>query len=259
MHIYTSIFGYKVPTYGLLIVAGILVANAVALLCIKKKYKSDSLEDFLILEAYTLLGAFLGAKILYLIVSYKDIEWSEIWSPPYFNKVMQGGFVFYGGLTGGLLFLFLGAKIHKLSAYDYLRHYIFLIPLIHSFGRIGCYEAGCCYGVPYSGPGAVIFPENSFAPSEISLLPIQLIEAVFLVILAGAILFLQIYRSWKYTVEIYLASYGILRFILEFYRFDEKRGSVGVLSVSQWISLFFIVIAFFLLKKNEQREIRERN
>lgn len=249
MHVYTNILGREIPTYGLLIGNGVILANLIVLLYLMKKYKQDNLENFLILEAYTFLGAFIGAKFLYLLLSYQYINWDRILDIEYFNKVMQSGFVFYGGLLGGLLFLYIGGAIHKLPAGDYLRHYICMIPFIHSFGRIGCFEAGCCYGIPYSGYGAVVFPENCSAPAGIPLLPVQLIEAALLMGLAVIILILQIYKAWKYTIETYLISYGILRFVIEFFRFDEERGKAGVFSTSQIISVIVVGITVLVLRK----------
>lgn len=253
MHIYVNILGHKFTTYGLLIALGVILANLLALLYVMRKYEHDSPEDFLILEAYTFLGAFTGAKLLYMIISYKDIPWRDMKNIACLNQMMQVGFVFYGGLIGGIISLYLGGKVHHIPAFVYLKHYIFLIPFIHSFGRIGCFEAGCCYGVPYSGYGAVVFPADSLAPSGISLMPVQLIEAVCLMVLAVVILVLQLYRSWGSTVETYLAVYGVLRFILEFFRYDEARGDIGILSISQIISLLLIVMSILWIRRRKKR------
>lgn len=94
MHIYVEIYGHRIPTYGLLITIGVILANLIAIICMKRKYKKDCIEDFLIVEAYTMAGAFLGAKCLYLLVSYRDIDWENIFNIKYFNTLMQGGFVF---------------------------------------------------------------------------------------------------------------------------------------------------------------------
>ena len=154
-----------------MIASGVIVANLIAMFVLKK-IKLD-LNDFLILESYCFLGAFVGAKILYFIVSIDEIDWSRFFDIKYFNQLMLSGFVFYGGLIGGLLIILLGGKVHKIKSTEYIRNFVFLIPLIHSFGRIGCFWAGCCYGIPYKGIGAVIYPENSFAPSGINLFPVQ--------------------------------------------------------------------------------------
>ena len=238
MHLY---FGNtQIGTYGVIIAIGVVCANLVGLLWLRKHY-GDNLEEFIILESYTILGVFIGAKSLYLLICYRYIEWEKVLNAAYFNMLMKGGFVFYGGLIGGLIFLKLGGWIHKIPAEKYLRHYIALIPLVHAFGRIGCFEAGCCYGIPYTGIGAVIFPENSLAPSGISLFPIQLVEAMLLFILSLVLLFLEVSKKRKDIVEIYLIGYGTMRFFLEYLRYDEIRGKIGIFSTSQWISIFLII------------------
>ena len=45
----------------------------------------------------------------------------------------------------------LSGKLHKIDSGVYVRNFIFLIPFIHAFGRVGCFLAGCCYGRPYEG------------------------------------------------------------------------------------------------------------
>lgn len=242
MHIYTNLFGIVVPSYGLMIATGVIIANLVGMIILKRE-KLD-FNDFMILEAYCILGAFIGAKVLYLVVSYKYIDWSRLLDYKYFNDLMLGGFVFYGGLIGGILFIYLGGMLHKIKPSQYIRSFIFLIPLIHCFGRIGCFMAGCCYGIPYHGIGAVVFPEGAFAPTGVELFPVQLVEAVCLVVIALILLFLQITIRFTYTVELYLLLYGIVRFVLEYFRYDDIRGQLADLSTSQWISIFMIIISF---------------
>lgn len=214
------------------------MANIFAMFVLKRT-KQD-LNDFIILEAFCILGAFLGAKGLYLAVSSRQIQWSRLTDFAYFNQLMQGGFVFYGGLIGGLLCVIGAGKIYKMDYMSYIRNSIFLIPLIHGFGRIGCFLAGCCYGKPYHGPGAVVFPEGSYAPAGIELFPVQLMEAEMLFLIFFLLLWLEIRKSWKYTIETYFVLYGITRFILEFFRYDTIRGVYAGLATSQWISLLVI-------------------
>jgi phosphatidylglycerol:prolipoprotein diacylglycerol transferase len=116
--------------------------------------------------------------------------------------------------------------------------------------------AGCCYGVPYHGIGAVVFPEGSFAPSGVELFPVQLVEAICLMVIALMILLLRFTCRFEYTVELYLLSYGIVRFILEYYRYDEIRGGIANLSTSQWISVIMIAVAVisFSFSKKKPKE-----
>lgn len=46
MHIYVEIYGHRIPTYGLLITIGVILANLIAIICMKRKYKKDCIEDF---------------------------------------------------------------------------------------------------------------------------------------------------------------------------------------------------------------------
>ncbi|MCR5430680.1 MAG: prolipoprotein diacylglyceryl transferase [Eubacterium sp.] len=239
MHEYLNIFGLHLPLYGLMILTGIVVANAVALL-LCKKLQADKLE-LLLLESYGIIGAFIGSKLLFLIIGFREIDWARIGEFKYLINVITNGFVFYGGLIGAVLCIFLGAKIHQIDVWFYLRKFIFMIPMMHAFGRIGCFFAGCCYGRPYKGPGAVVFPEGSQALSGVKLFPVQLVEAVVVLLLAIVLLILIVKKSFFYTIETYLLAYSVIRFILEFMRYDAVRGEAFGLSTSQWISIAIFV------------------
>lgn len=244
MQLYFNLFGHSLPSYGAMIATGIVISNILAITLILRMYELD-LNDFIILEAYCFLGAFLGAKILYLIVSYKEIKWNRFFDLHYFNVLMQSGFVFYGGMIGGLCAILVAGKVHKINYKNYVQHCVFLIPLIHCFGRIGCFLAGCCYGIPYHGLCAVTFPSNSLAPSGIPLFPIQLVEAAGLLLLALGILLMDRFIK-KNTLVLYLFGYGCLRFGLEFLRNDGERGHLGKLSTSQWISVLMIILSVII-------------
>lgn len=244
MRIYIHIGELQIPSYGFFIVLGVLLANAVGFLVLRKE-KLD-LNDFFITEGYVFLGGFMGAKLLYLFISRDTIRWERISDLNYLNQLMKGGFVFYGGLIGALLLVPLCGKIHKIAISEYVQRFIFLIPFVHGFGRIGCFCAGCCYGKPYNGIGAVVYPEGSAALSGVKLFPVQLVEAGCLFCIAGLILFLQLRKNWKGTLELYLLLYAAARYILEYFRYDAARGKWFLLSTSQWISIGMAAAAMVL-------------
>lgn len=248
MHLYFNFGGKLISGYGLMIISGIILANLIALKIIKKA--SLNINHLIILEAYSFLGGGLGAKILYLIISYHQIDWSQLKDIHYLNQLLQGGFVFFGGLIVALIFLVLAGHLHDIDYKTYLKKVVFLVPLAHAFGRIGCFMAGCCYGIPYNGFGHVIFPSNSFAPPGIPLFPVQLLEAFCLLILSFIIWYLSTYFNFN-SVIIYLLGYSTLRFFIEFLRYDTKRGYLGIFSTSQWISLLIIIctLVYMLYKK----------
>lgn len=52
-----------------------------------------------------------------------------------------------GGLFGALLMVYLICRIRKQNFADLSDILTVGIPLFHCFGRVGCFFAGCCYGV----------------------------------------------------------------------------------------------------------------
>ena len=240
MHVHLHILGLHIPMYGLMIIIGIMVANIVAVK-IKKDYSFD-INDFIILQAYVFLFAFLFAKLLFLVTVINQIDFDKIFDINYLNTLIQGGFVFYGGLIGGLLGLYLAGKIHKIDYMMYLRHNIFLLPLAHAFGRIGCFCAGCCYGKECSGPFCVVFPVNSFAKPLVPLFPVQLLESFLLFVLAISLYLYQRRKGVRYSIEIYIVSYSVIRFILEYFRGDIQRGNIYIFTTSQIISIVLLLI-----------------
>lgn len=253
---FLQIGSLQIPMYGLMIASGIVTANVIAYFVVKKH--GLNWWDMIILEGYTLLGGIIGSKLLYFIVSFKEIEWNRITDEKYLNAILASGFVFYGGLILGLAMFFMAGKIHNIDFMQYANKLIFLVPWIHGFGRIGCFMAGCCYGKPYTGFLAVTYPECSLAaPAGVPLFPIQLVEAIFLLVISIVLLIFIFVNKCSYSVELYLAMYGVLRFVLEYMRYDEKRGIYGWFSTSQWISIgIFVVTIGSCIYKSKVKNIK---
>ncbi|MDU5106453.1 prolipoprotein diacylglyceryl transferase family protein [Clostridium sp.] len=248
---FINIFGIKFPTYSLMIISGVFIGNILAYMVIKKK--KLCLEDFIMVEVYGLAFGMLGAKLLYLWVSKDMISWNRIFEKEYFLTLMEGGFVFYGGLFGGIIGVIIAHVIHKIDVKLYFENLIFCIPLVHAFGRIGCYFAGCCYGIPYSGFFHVRYHNIQYSLCDIDLFPVQLVEAIGLFILAIVFYNLTNKKAEMKNVYLYFVFYSILRFIVEIFRFDSQRGSLWMLSTSQWISLFiFLAMSIVLFIKNKK-------
>ena len=239
MHPVFTLMGKEIPAYGLMIVTGVLCANLIA--CLMLRQRKQALCDLIILEGYGFIAGFLGAKILYLIVSAKEIAWFRLSDAQYALSVLRGGFVFYGGLLGGLAGVFLAGRIHHIDVMRLLREVIFLVPLAHAFGRTGCFLAGCCYGCAYEGPLAVRYPAGGIAPHDVTLFPVQLAEAGALFVISAAGLYLQRTGRIEKTVQTYLGAYAVLRFALEYARADAARGALMGFSTSQWVSILLTV------------------
>ncbi len=243
-----TILGREIPLYGIFFYLGVAAAAATAFL-LHRRAEIDAF-DVAGSGVYIMIGGMLGAKLLFLAVSAYKIIRENI---PLI-AVIKGGFVFYGGLLGGALGLWIYARQFRMDIGNFTDLYATVLPLGHALGRVGCFFAGCCYGIPWEY-GHVYHSTVGMTPLEIPLLPIQLIESGILLVLfvVQLILYLQNKKKWRNTV-LYIGAYPVIRFVLEFFRCDTERGILLGLSTSQWTSLAisatFIVVLLRVRRKN---------
>lgn len=174
-----SLLGKTLAIYPILALAGIFAAGIYA--CRAAKRAGQSEDDMIVLLLFSAIGVFLGMHLLYGLVSLS--QWpqllSQIHSLASFFQVMfaiWGGSVFYGGLLGGILAgaLYLRVKGRSLALWSNLTAPA--VALFHTFGRIGCFLGGCCYGIP-SVWGVTYRHSPVVEANGISRFPVQLVEA----------------------------------------------------------------------------------
>lgn len=234
---YFDFFGKAIPMYGLMIVTGIFAA--VLFMLADCKRRGLLWEDAVIIGVTGLGCGIAGAKILYIFVTFSFGEFVYIIKSGQLQDVMSGGFVFYGGLIAGIFGAFLGAALAKTKLSRFENILIKTVPLVHAFGRIGCFFAGCCYGKPAGdGFGIVLKSAVSDAPRDVALIPVQLYESVFDFLLFAVLMFIdRKFPQNRVLLPIYIMAYSAERFVMEFFRYDSARGIFFGLSTSQWISI----------------------
>lgn len=221
--------------YGLMIAIGILAAYLMTEY-LSKKNELDANPVFSILIVGVLSGI-LGAKLLYYITIIDDII-----ADPKLLLDFSDGFVVYGGIIAGIAAAAFYCRKKGLPFLRYLDCAAPSIALAQGFGRIGCFLAGCCYGTEMDSPISITFTHSQYAPNNVPLFPSQLISSAF-----DFLNFIVLYILLKHNKKpgkigaFYLIFYSIGRFIIEFFRGDLGRGSVGTLSTSQFISLFVFI------------------
>ena len=224
--------------YGVMVALGLLATYLLTTWRFRKHGMDEELVTDMLLSV-VICGA-LTAKITYCIV-----EWdSFIKNPMMFFST--SGFVAIGAIIGGFIGVVAYLKYKKVDVLKYINASLPGVCLGHALGRVGCFLAGCCYGMPYNGPFAVTFPANSLAIPNVPLFPVQLLSAVLLV---GLCLYLG-YRfdhvNQEDTIEHYLTLYCIGRFMVEFLRYDD-RGVVFSLSTTQFVCL--IILGILLVRR----------
>lgn len=240
------------PTYGMIVLLGIVVVTAIGFLI--AWHRRMRLSACIVLEVIGGGSALVGARLWHMLEQQIDTGFRGISYSQVVTQFADGGYSFYGGLLLGLAILYLVVRIMRLDSAEYTRALLCLIPLLHAFWKVGCYMGGCCYGIPYNGIGAVIYPEGGVVPAGIPLFPVQLLEADILLGMA-VMMYIRGWHRWEHPVCTYLICYAIVRFLIEFLRDQDGR---GILSTAQWVSIVIILFAVVHIVGNRRKNEGER-
>jgi len=237
---------FHIYAYGFFIVVGFAAAAVLAVLKVRNSNIKISFENATELFFYTVLSAFLGSRILYVLINFDFFRQHPLQT----FKIWEGGLVFYGGLFPAAVVAFWYMRRHGLPVWKLADLISPLIALGLSFGRIGCFLAGCCYGKETSLPWAVVFTNpDSLARLNVPLHPTQLYDAA-----NGLVLFF--FLSWMekrktYDGQIFwlfLFLYSMVRFFVEIFRGDPRGFFFAdLLSTSQAIGILLAIFSLFML------------
>ncbi len=240
---------FAIPSYSLMVFLGAIAFTVTTILILERgiKVKQVVTNRLLIISLFGFAALALFAFLFNSL--FHSIEE---------GRLVLGGITWLGGVIGAFpLTVFL---IHKFCPYvkgEALRYFGYLVPgisIAHGFGRIGCFLGGCCFGGVTDSFLGVRFPEGSVAANKfpdtvnggsLPLLPTQLIEAVFEVALF-LVMILLFKRLKEHYLEVFCYSYGTFRFVLEFFRADDRGASGLGLSPSQVMSLILIAAAVLI-------------
>lgn len=241
-----EVFGFPVYTYGVLLAAAYLLGLQFAL--VRARTRGLDPNRVMDLGIWIIISALAGAKLLLLVVEFDTYKHpAELWT------LMRSGGVFYGGLIAAVVVALWYLRRYRMPMWTVTDVFAPGIALGHVIGRMGCLFAGCCFGRPTTVPWAITF-HNEYAslnvgtPLNIPLHPTQLYEASAELLILGILLSTE-RKGRSYpgrTFWLYMLLYGISRFIIEFYRGDS-RGTVGMFSTSQFVSIILVPLAIIML------------
>lgn len=244
-----EVFGQKVYTYSVMITIGVLFCTWIYIFRLKKLNLAENIIDrLIIITIISGLFVYLGAKFfdsLWHALGRAMVDGKIIWSNVNVDMT-KDGITFSGGIITGIVGFLL---IYPIAMRHDKRHVLTILDQVipgiiiaHAFGRLGCWYGGCCWGAETTSFLGVYYP-----PAHAVVHPTQLYEAAFLFIL----FFVMIFFIKKYHSEIYLFTYGIWRFFIEFLR-DDNRGAspFNALTPSQFLSIvmFIMAICFIFLR-----------
>ncbi len=242
--------GLGIHSYGVAIAAGFIAAILLGVRAARRQ--GIRVDHILDLAFWILISTILGARLLYLITEAPAYGrlclGSEAPAPRGLLQILadcsrglwlwEGGLVFYGGLIAATFAVLWYCRRKGLPFFKLADVIAPLTALGHFFGRVGCFEAGCCYGKPTSSGLGLAFPPESMIFQELvkgglldagaratpPVFPTQLYEAVGeLAIYLVLVLFTPRKRYHGQVMLLYLSLYPILRFGLELLRADPDR------------------------------------
>jgi phosphatidylglycerol:prolipoprotein diacylglycerol transferase len=236
--------GFGIAMLGSFVIAQIIAQRELA----RRGHDPEPVGD---LVFAAVIGGLLGGKLYYAILMH-DMG----------SLVSRAGFVFWGGLMGGILLTYAVIKKKHLKFTRISDTSAIALAAAYSIGRTGCWAVGDDYGRPYNGIGSVMFPEGA-PPSTVAnmsrlfhtpvpaganpadvlaVYPTQLYEVAL-----GFVMFLILWRyrdhkhaeGWLFGLYCVLA--GIERFLIEFLRAKDDRLIGGGFTLAQMFAVLFAV------------------
>jgi len=254
LHIYGP---FSIQSFGLIIAIGLLLFTWLIQRHPKRKNLLSD-EQFSAIILLGIISGIIGGRLLYIAQMYHKMP--SIWSG---LRIWEGGFSILGTLIAIPIALTIYLKKKNIPALPFFDIIALYSGLFQAISRIGCFFAGCCYGLATNLPWGITYTDClSLAPTGISIHPTQLYSSIFLFCI---FLFMRFFAAKKFKkpgqlITLYLALASLERFTVAFWRADREYLSgivLNLLSIHQWLALllcFFALssFAFLTLKPRAQ-------
>jgi len=209
------------PFYGIIL----LISIVISLFYIYRMLKKENIKDkniYLYILLYGLFAIVFG-KFYTMITSNE-------------YNILKAGLSSYGGLIGvilaSIIFEFIVPTNKKIIKYT-----IISLPLTYGIGKIACFIAGCCYGIPYNGLFNVVYKDGLNIP----LFPIQITETIVFIII---FIICNKLRNNKNIIYITIFISTIAKFLLDFLRYEHIN---KIITTNQIFSLVIIIVLIIIV------------
>lgn len=225
--VYWDLWLFKLPVHGFFALLGIILGFIIVLGTARKQ--KIAAKIVFAEGLWVFIGAWLGSKLLYYLGPYEKCYEGVL-------HVLGYGFVFYGGLIGGLIAVCAYAKIRHYNFWKHADFWSLGIPLGIFIARIGCFMVNDALGKITSFRFAIQLADGALRH------PAALYLSLFNLALFAYLYSRKSHR--KFTGQIflqYLLLYSAGRFLLEFLR-EYSFYYLG-LTFSQWVSILVFAAA----------------
>lgn len=172
-----------------------------------------------------------------------------------FDMSKAGNMSMYGGIFFMPIFYFAYAKLKKLDIGLTFSIFAISIVITYFFARMNCLHEGCCYGKEIGSTG-YLYPTREL---EI------MYYFVFLCIFIPRLLKNKDYKKKKNerSINVYLIfmfSYGIFRFITEFFRYSSSNSIFHIAHLWSAIAIIVSLVLYIISYKrgniNERKQVK---
>ncbi len=240
-----NIFGLSVHAYGLML----SIAFLVGIIGISREARRYNLstDNIVDLATWILIGAVIGARLIYVLTEIKFFLTRPWWEVIMINS---GGLAFHGGLLGGFGAGFWFTKLKNIHPWQLSDLVAPFIALGYSIVRLGCFLNGCCYGKVSQLPWAM----KCSAHDDLLRQPTQLYSMLGSLIIFAILYRLRKHRQFSgFLFLLYIGLYGVMRFIVEIFR--ESPMIFSWLSIAQLVCILMFLGSFtaiFIIKQRYQ-------
>jgi phosphatidylglycerol:prolipoprotein diacylglycerol transferase len=237
----------QIHWYGLMYLVGFALFFVLGVYRCRDSWRGISRKDLEDLLFLGMLGVILGGRFGYVLFYQPAFYFSH---PLQILSVWQGGMSAHGGFVGVVIAILYFAWSRKKNPFVIGDFVAPLVPLGFGFGRIGNFINGELWGRAAAPeiPWAMVFPQSG---TDYPRHPSQLYEAGLegIVLFAAVWLFSRKPRPTGAVSGLFLAGYGTLRFVVEFFREPDSFIGLELFSLSrgQWLSVPMILAGLGIL------------
>lgn len=243
----------QVRWYGLMYVLGFVVGGFILKRLARRNFWPLPVESIDKYITTIIIGMFIGARLVYVFVYNWDYYSNNLLD---LLAVWKGGLSFHGAVLGMCIATWLFARKHKLHFFQLGDCMAVAGTPGLLFGRIGNFINGELYGRVTDSWAGVVFPDGGPFPRH----PSQLYEGLLEGIVLFALLYVVHKRERFYGVcsALFLAGYGVFRFIVEFFREpDAQLGYFfGFLTMGQILCLLMLPASALMLLYAKKLNLR---
>jgi phosphatidylglycerol:prolipoprotein diacylglycerol transferase len=238
--------------YGIIMAVGIIAAAVLSYFLAKKRGRDpEVIFDSL---TWIVIGGVVGARIWHILTPSASLVAQGITTQYYLTHplaaiaIWRGGLGIPGAVAGGSLAFFIYSKKKKISFWAWADIFAPAVALGQAIGRWGNFINQEVYGSPSTLPWAItIAPENRLPEFQqyATYHPLFLYESLFNFLNMGLLIWAG--RKFQDKLKdgdiflIYLISYPIYRFFMEYLRLDNSY--VGGINANQTMMLVVAVLS----------------